>query len=689
MEKNSIKPKAYLYIRWSSPKQNNGDSRRRQELGVEEFTKRTGVDIAQTFTDEGISSHHGQNIKEGDLGKLMALVKNGILRKGDYIVCENLDRLTRQAVWDSINKVIGYIIGAGVRIYTTNDHKIYDKDGGQFGDLVSLLIILERAYQESKLKSERTKAAWDEKKRRILENKAKGKLLTSVVPVWLEVRVDEQGKQYFHIKEDIVADIKTLLELLKTRGYRASLRVFNERYRKSDFHFREVYLSKLLVDGRLYGRFDLKEGYLGEDGKKRHRVVDTISDYYPKVVDFGVVEETRIAVKSRDFTMSGQYTTGSIENIFKHILKCGACGGALSVKTNDKYHKGKFFKRYYYLECKNHRIGSCFQRNLNLTAFENAFIQYFELFKLEHILNESLDAEVLETEKAYYDSKEIYFKTKSEQDSIEKMLSNYIDKGIDIPDSFMEKSIDVAKRLQEHKKEMETIGADLAFKKQQSQKKYNLDDIKEALEDSEKRLALNQYLKMQRVKIYARTIGDLVFVVFDNIKSNPFYRSYEDMDEVMLSGHDNFAVSHAKFFIKSREIDAFKEEQDDAPDLDKEFERLEYEHKLTKDFVSNVVDRYKAQLKECKQVVYIYDKEKNKNTDEYKERLGKLYKNPIFEAQRYYIEFMQNIDERSCCDALIEIKKKMEPVNIYSICESVYQEMSAEIKGKTSKILEA
>lgn len=684
MELSSTKPRAYLYIRWSSLKQNNGDSRRRQEMGVQEFIERTGVDITQTFTDEAMSSHHGQNAKEGDLKKIMDMVENGIIRNGDFIVCENVDRLSRQAVLDTTLDIVGKILRAGVRLYTTNDHKIYDYNGvGEgIGDWLTLQILMERAYQESKLKSDRLKSVWNHKRKTILEQKANGKLLTTAVPIWLEVRKNEQGKQYFHVKEDIVADIKTLLELLKTRGYRASLRVFNERYRKSDFHFREVYLSKLLIDGRLYGNLTLKEIH-HDNGKKKHRVIDIIENYYPKVVDFGVVEETRLAVKGRDFTMSGQYVSGSIENIFKHILKCGACGGALSIKTNTKYYKGKPHKIYYYLECKNHRIGSCFQRNLNLSAFENAFIQYFELFKLEHILNESLDSDVLETEKAFYDIKEEYFKISNEQSKIEKMVENYINQDADIPDSFMNKSIDVAKRLQEKKQEMVKIEGDLAHKKQQSQKKYTLGDVKEALEDSEKRLALNSYLKLQKVKIYARVIGDLVFVIFDNVKTNPFY------EEVLAD--DTFPTKHVTHYM---EVIGFPEYQGYGYDFDpnedvsdEDFDKFinEYNQSVQNRFSQKVIKQYEESLKNCKQVVYVYDKELNSKTTEHKERLGRLFKDPLFEAQRYYIEFLENYDERSGCEKLTEIKEKIEKVNIYSICEEVYSEMEEEIKEEIAQ----
>lgn len=670
------KPRAYVYIRWSSKIQDNGDSRRRQELGVEEFTNRTGVDITETFRDEGISGFHGQNLKLGALKDLMERVRKGIIRKGDYIVVESIDRLTRQDVWKAI-EIIGNIMRAGVRIYTTTDQKLYDDyEGDTFSNFLYLSMIAQRSHEESSIKKKRLKSVWHQKRKTILEKKEQGKLLTSAVPVWLEVRTDEEGKQYFYIKEDIIADIKTLLELLKTRGYRASLRVFNERYRKSDFHFREVYLSKLLTDGRLYGNLTLKERYYDDNGKVKHRILEVIENYYPKVVDFGVVEQTRLAVKSRDFTMSGQYVSGSIENIFKHILKCGACGGALSIKTNTKYYKGKPHKVYYYLECKNHRIGSCFQRNLNLTAFENAFIQYFELFKLEHILNESLDSEVLETEKQFYDIKEEYFAIKNEQDNIEKMLDNYISNGAEVPETFMNRSIDVAKRLQTKKKEMEVIEGELAFKKQQSQKKYSLEDVKQSLQDSEKRLALNSYLKAQRVKIYTRVIGNLVYVVFNNIKTNPFY------EEVLVD--DTYPIKHITHFMEQigfPEYDGFGYNLDPNEELSQEYlDRFtqEYSESIQNRFAQKVLRRYEESLKNCLQVVYIYDKELNLNTDEHKERLGRLFKDPLFEAQRYYIEFLENFDERSGCNDLIEIKRKIEAVDIYRICKDIYKEMEIE-----------
>lgn len=678
MEEKAIEPRAYVYIRWSSQAQNDGDSRRRQELGVEEFTKRTGVEITQTFRDEGISGFTGQNLKIGALKELMDKVRKGIIRKGDFIIVESIDRLTRQDVWKAI-EIIGNIMRAGVRIYTTTDQKLYDDyEGDTFSNYLYLSMIAQRAYEESKTKRERLKSVWQEKRKNITANKNRGKLLTSKVPIWLEVRTDDEGKQYFHIKENVVADIKTLLELLKTRGYRASLRVFNEKYVKSDYRFTEMYLSNLLIDGRLYGNLTLKERNYDDNGTVKHKVVDVVENYYPRVIDFGVVEEARVCVQSRGFENSGQYVKGSIENIFKHILKCGTCGYALTIRTNNKYYKGKLHKVYYYFECKNNRVGSCTQRNINLTGFENAFIQYFELFNLQHILNESIDSDVLDSEKEFYDVKEEYFKIKNEQDNVEKLLENYINQGVDVPDTFMKKSIEVAKRLQDKKKVMEIAESELSFKKQQSQKRYSLDDINEALEDSEKRLALNQYLRLQRVKIYTKVIGDLVFVVFNNIKTNPFYK------EVLKD--DTFPTKHITNFMERVKFPEYKgyghdfDPNEEIPDKDFNRFQKEYDESIQNSFINEVTTRYLENLKNCHQVVYIYDKELNTKTDEHKERLGRLFRDPLTEAQQYYIEFLDNFDDKEGCEALIDIKEEIKYVDIYSICQQVYEEKREEIE---------
>lgn len=679
MEEKSVKPRAYVYIRWSSQAQNNGDSRRRQELGVEEFTKRTGVEITQTFRDEGISGFTGQNLKIGALKELMDKVRSGIIRKGDFIVCESVDRLTRQDIWQAI-EILGSIMRAGVRIYTTNDQKLYDDLAGDpFSNFLYLSMIAQRAWEESQQKKKRLKSVWQYKRENIIENREKGKILTSKVPAWLEVRKDDEGKQYFHIKEDMVADIKVILELLKTRGFRASLRVFHERYKVSDFHFTETYMAGLLKDGRLYGRLTLKERYHDENGTVKHRVVDTVEDYYPKVVDFSVVEEARIHTQNRSFETAGRYVKSSIQNIFKHILKCGTCGFALTVRVNSKYYKGKYYKNYYYIECKNHRIGSCTQPNTNLAGFENAFIQYFELFNLQHILNESIDKDVLEKEKEFYDSKEEYYKIKNEQDNIEKLLENYITEGVDVPETFMSKSIDVAKRLQEKKKVMEITEADLVHRKQQSQKRYSLDDIKEALKDDEKRLALNQYLRLQKIKIYSKVIGDLVFVVFNNIKANPFY------EEVLKD--DTFPIKHITHFMKKVDFPEYKGygyDFDPNEDVsDEEFDRFQkgYDESIQNRFIEEVKERYLENLKNCHQVVYVYDRKLNSKTEQHRERLGRLYRDPLTEAQEYYIEFIERYRKEEGCEELNKITDNIKSVDIYSICQQLYDEKKEEIEG--------
>ncbi|MDT9702139.1 recombinase family protein, partial [Streptomyces sp. P17] len=133
-----------------------------------------------------------------------------LIRPGDYIVVESIDRLTRQNVWKSIT-MLEKILTAGVKIYTTSDHMIYHNDAqadprNSFGNFMYLSMIAQRAHEESVMKRERLVAVWEHKRKYAIENLKKGKLLTKRLPSWLSF---ENGK--FVIDHDMIYDIKKLL----------------------------------------------------------------------------------------------------------------------------------------------------------------------------------------------------------------------------------------------------------------------------------------------------------------------------------------------------------------------------------------------------------------------------------------------------------------------------------------------
>src|SRR5262245_40430361 len=97
---NSTQDIAYSYIRFSSRKQEAGDSIRRQQTAARAWARRNGIPLDTTLRiDKGISAFHGKNAdlsggKNADLGGLaefLRLVQEGTVNPGSYLVVENLD----------------------------------------------------------------------------------------------------------------------------------------------------------------------------------------------------------------------------------------------------------------------------------------------------------------------------------------------------------------------------------------------------------------------------------------------------------------------------------------------------------------------------------------------------------------------------------------------------------------------
>src|ERR1700733_260201 len=115
-------PKAYSYKRFSTPKQAEGDSLRRQTAMAQAWADRTGVplDTELQLTDEGVSAYGGANRDVGALGAFVEAVKDGRVPQGSWLLVENLDRLSREpageASWHQQN-----IIRSGVTVVDLSD----------------------------------------------------------------------------------------------------------------------------------------------------------------------------------------------------------------------------------------------------------------------------------------------------------------------------------------------------------------------------------------------------------------------------------------------------------------------------------------------------------------------------------------------------------------------------------------
>jgi len=94
-------PVAFPYKRFSSPSQEDGDSIRRQNALSVAWSERTTIplDLALTLEDRGVSGFRGVSRSDADKYALAAFLKAievGRAQPGDFLLIENLDRLSRE-----------------------------------------------------------------------------------------------------------------------------------------------------------------------------------------------------------------------------------------------------------------------------------------------------------------------------------------------------------------------------------------------------------------------------------------------------------------------------------------------------------------------------------------------------------------------------------------------------------------
>ena len=88
-------PRAYSYLRFSTPEQMTGDSFRRQSTMAVEYAAKRGLELDQklTFHDLGVSAYRGKNADTGRLAEFLEAVEAGLVPKGSFLLVEFLDRI--------------------------------------------------------------------------------------------------------------------------------------------------------------------------------------------------------------------------------------------------------------------------------------------------------------------------------------------------------------------------------------------------------------------------------------------------------------------------------------------------------------------------------------------------------------------------------------------------------------------
>jgi len=376
-------PKAFSYVRFSSPEQEKGDSLRRQIQSSEEYAKKHGLtlDNSLKLTDRGLSAYKGVHRTKGALGEFLKLVEEGKIADGSILIVENLDRLSREQVLDALNQFTG-IIRAGIKLVTLHDGMEYDRESinNNWSQLIISIVYMARAHEESEAKSQRLSAAWENKREKI-SNGDKRKL-TGAAPAW--VRLSEDGSDFLLIPEVAKAIKLVFQKKLSGKGTSRIEKEMNndpnvwkppKGNRNKTGGWRESYINKIIRNRAVIGEF--------QPCSKRQPVGKPIKNYFPPVIDddlFYQVQAHLQANSNKNGNTGGN--TGKASNLFVYVVKCGFCGSVMHF-----INKGKPPKGGKYLVCDAaRRLNTCSAKAVRYDEFERLFFDNFEELDISQLM---------------------------------------------------------------------------------------------------------------------------------------------------------------------------------------------------------------------------------------------------------------------------------------------------------------
>jgi DNA invertase Pin-like site-specific DNA recombinase len=362
--------RAFSYIRFSTPGQATGDSFRRQTELSEKYCEKHSLQLqALSFKDLGVSAFRSTNVVEGRLGDFINAIETGLVRAGDFLLVESLDRLSRAEITTALQLFIS-ILNKGVTIVTLQDERTYTKQSvNDIGNLMYSLLIMSRAHEESLIKSLRVTAAWD-KKRELA--RAEGKIMTRQLPGWLKVTNEKIA-----VDETRVAIVRRIFnDYLNGMGFDMICRTLNQ--------------EKIKSFGSNSGKTGWYKGYLknviknravlGEHYSPKH---EPILNYFPRIIDDETFEKAQKLLSERK-KFNGSNSACFI-NIFAGLLKCGNCGGSIvRVGSTSK-------DQWFYLTCNDVRRGLTKHEGKSwyLKELEPAILTQIREIDFDYVFNNS------------------------------------------------------------------------------------------------------------------------------------------------------------------------------------------------------------------------------------------------------------------------------------------------------------
>jgi DNA invertase Pin-like site-specific DNA recombinase len=368
-------PTAYSYVRFSSKKQEERYSIRRQAELTAAWAKRNKVHLDTSLRpDRGISAFRGKNRDLGALGEFLRLVQNGRVLPGSFLVVESLDRLTREEIQPALLLILS-LLQKGIRVVQLKPvETVYDAKSDTT-PIILMLVELSRGHSESKVKSDRVSEAWGQRRKAA---RAGNGILTRKLPLWVEARdgklVPIPGR---------AAVVRRIFELSAAGMGLYSIMTTLTREKVPAFgpsgRWSIAYLDLILKDRRAVGEFQPKLRGGKPDGPP--------INYFPAVVSEDLWERTRLGARQRHRpyrSEPGRRAAGRIGervNVFQGLLKSARDGFSYVVGSTSTKNPHPTIR------AAGHRLGVGRSESFPLESFEGAVLTCLKEIDPREVLN--------------------------------------------------------------------------------------------------------------------------------------------------------------------------------------------------------------------------------------------------------------------------------------------------------------
>ncbi|ATB32734.1 hypothetical protein MEBOL_006223 [Melittangium boletus DSM 14713] len=374
-------PKAYSYLRFSTPDQSQGDSFRRQSTAAQSYASRKGLDLDDklTFQDLGVSAFRGKNLEDGQLGAFLTAVQVGKVEPGSYLLVESLDRLSRQAAWIALGSLTS-ILAHGITLVTLNDEKVYSQATmtAQPMDLMYAIMGFIRANDESAHKSFRLKDVWSQKRLKAAARKP----MTAIVPNW--IWLDKATGTFQEIPEKVEVIRRIFRDYLSGMGVAGIVKALNRdgvpvfsRTSRNGIQAKQwhvSYIRRTLENPAVIGTYTVHT--TEHEGKKkvRRKAGDPIPNYFPAIIDEDTFQRAQAIRLDTPSALRGRNANREdVKNLFGGVVRCGLCSSTMNYISKGRNKK----RRYSYLVCAKARHGAgCKYRMIPYEDVEGAFLQH-------------------------------------------------------------------------------------------------------------------------------------------------------------------------------------------------------------------------------------------------------------------------------------------------------------------------